>query len=444
MIHREDYDNRQDYLDALFRRRRLKFRLLAAVIILAVLGAIGALLSYYKVRNVQVTGNTRYTNEEITEMVTGGLLSDNSLYLSLKYRNKEITNVPFIEQMDVTVITNDTIKITVYEKSLAGYVTYLGSNFYFGRDGKVVESSKEVIDGVPQILGLSFDHIALYEQLPVEDSTIFGRILNVTQLLSKYALSADSIYFDSAGNMTIYFGDIRVAMGGDDYTDEKLSNVAKILPSLNGRGAGTLKMSSYTPSTKYITYVVKDGKATDITAALNGVAVAADAADGTGDAGTADGGVMIGIGNLGTGTGSAVAGGGQAAGVADTTGSANTAGSAAGAAGDGTVSVGTAGTGTTGAATSTGTTAGWESIPETTGGTGQTADAGTGTADNAGTASNTGTADAGAGTGTDGTTADQGTADTVADQGTADDGAGTAEEPVADPVIPAEAEEITP
>lgn len=265
MIYREDYDNAQDYVDALIRRRRNKIRLIIAIIVLCIASVIGFLLYYYKVRNIQVSGSTRYTNEEISEMVTGGFLSDNSLILSLKYRNKQITNVPFIEQMDVTVVTHDTIKITVYEKSLAGYVTYLGSNFYFGRDGTVVESSKEVVEGVPQILGLSFDHIALYEQLPVSDTDIFGRILNVTQLLSKYDLAADSIYFDSSGNMTIYFGDVRVAMGGDDYTDEKLSNVAKILPNLDGRGAGTLKMSNYTPSTKYITYVVKDGKASSIT-----------------------------------------------------------------------------------------------------------------------------------------------------------------------------------
>lgn len=291
MIRREDYDNAQDYVDALIWRRRFKKRLILALIVLTIVGIIGFLLSYYKIRSIQVTGNTRYTNDEISEMVTGGFLSDNSMVLSLKYRNKQIRDVPFIEQMDVSVITHDTIKITVYEKSLAGYVEYLGTNFYFGRDGTVVESSREVVEGVPRVTGLTFDHIVLYEQLPVEDPAIFGRILNVTQLLSKYDLTADIIYFDGSSDMTIYFGDIHVAMGGDDYTDEKLSNVAQILPSLVGRGEGTLKMAAYTPSTKYVTYVLKNGKASNVMSGTEtgDTAGTTNGTDATGD-GTSDGG----------------------------------------------------------------------------------------------------------------------------------------------------------
>lgn len=381
MIYREDYDNAQDYLDALIRRRRLKIRLTIACIVLVILGILGFLLSYYHVSTVQVTGNARYTNQEISDMVTGGILSNNSLYLSIKYRNKRITNVPFIEQMDVTVITHDTIKVTVYEKSLAGYVSYLGSNFYFGRDGKVVESSKEVVEGVPQILGLTFDHIALYEQLPVEDTDIFGRILNVTQLLSKYDLTADSIYFDGSGDMTIYFGDVRVAMGADNYTDEKLSNVARILPSLMGRGAGTLKMSSYTPSTKFITYVVKNGKATDITSALASEAAAAEEASGTADTTKTDADNPV------------------------------------------TVLTGTP------AGAATGQSPGWESIPETTGTTGT-----------AGTVTNE--TDAPADTGeTDTGTADAVQDETAGDTTETDDG--TAGDAGGDVVIPQEAVELT-
>lgn len=278
MIYREDYETGQDYVNALIRQRRNRFRLIIAVVIAIVAAVLIFLLTYYRVRNVQVTGNTRYTNEEITEMVTGSFLADNSLYLSLTYHSRQITNVPFIEQMDVTVLSHDSIRITVYEKSLAGYVEYLGTNFYFGRDGTVVESSKDVVDGVPRILGLSFDHVVLYEQLPVENTEIFGRILNVTQLLSKYDLTADSIYFDDGLNMTIYFGDVKVAMGGNDYTDEKLSNVAQILPSLDGRGEGTLEMENYTPSTKYITYVVKDGKSSQVASSEAGTGTASDMA----------------------------------------------------------------------------------------------------------------------------------------------------------------------
>lgn len=67
-----------------------------------------------------------------------GRFSHNSIYLAVKYRNKSIENIPFIEKMDVNILSPDTIRINVYEKALAGYVEYLGGYVYFDREGTVV------------------------------------------------------------------------------------------------------------------------------------------------------------------------------------------------------------------------------------------------------------------------------------------------------------------
>jgi len=79
-------------------------------------------VSVFRVQNVSVEGNVHYTSEEIEAMVLTDRLSYNSLYLSLKYRNKEIRDIPFIETMSVRVDSPDSITIRVYEKSVAGYV----------------------------------------------------------------------------------------------------------------------------------------------------------------------------------------------------------------------------------------------------------------------------------------------------------------------------------
>ncbi|MDO4283814.1 MAG: cell division protein FtsQ/DivIB [Eubacteriales bacterium] len=210
----------------------------------------------YRVTKVYVDGSTHYTNEEISEMVMTGPLEQNSLYLSFKYRNKGIEGIPFIERMDVTIVDPNTIRISVYEKALAGYVNYLGNYMYFDRNGTVVEASREKTEGIPEVTGLAFDHIVLYEKLPVENDAVFARILNVTQLLGKYELSADRIYFDESENMTLFFGEVRVQMGGDTYADEKISNLKQILPSLEGR-SGVLDLQSYTPDSNYITFTEK-------------------------------------------------------------------------------------------------------------------------------------------------------------------------------------------
>ena len=101
--------------------------------ICALLGAVLFVQSRYHVENVVVEGNVHYSKEEIVMMVLEDKLDYNSLYLSFKYRNKEIKDIPFIQTMSVEVLSTDTIKITVYEKSVAGYVEYMGRFIYFDR-----------------------------------------------------------------------------------------------------------------------------------------------------------------------------------------------------------------------------------------------------------------------------------------------------------------------
>lgn len=207
----------------------------------------------YTVTTVYVEGNLHYTNEEIMAMVMDGRYGNNSIFLSLKYRDKGIDNIPFIQTMDVSVEAKDTIRIKVYEKAVAGYVAYLGRYVYFDRDGIVVETAEEKTAGIPQVTGLSFSHVILHEPLPVENQSVFEDILNITQLLEKYSMPVDKIYFSPDYEVTLIFGDARVAMGGSDDIDEKMMGLQYMLPSLEGK-SGTLDLRDYTEDTRMISF----------------------------------------------------------------------------------------------------------------------------------------------------------------------------------------------
>lgn len=228
------------------RRRKKRWPVLLFLALLAAsLGVIYYLLDYYRIETVYVDGNVHYTQEEIKEIVMDGPIGNNSLYLSLKYKNKSITGVPFIAAMDVTVLAPDTIRISVYEKSIAGYIEYLGRYIYFDKDGTVVESSNVKTLGIPQITGLSFEHVIVGEPLPVENRDIFYDILSVTQKMSDEGLNAERIYFNSKEEMTIHFGDIRVEFGTSDNLDDKISFLKKLLPKFEGK-KGTLDIQNST------------------------------------------------------------------------------------------------------------------------------------------------------------------------------------------------------
>ncbi|MCM1160656.1 MAG: FtsQ-type POTRA domain-containing protein [Roseburia sp.] len=233
-------------------KNRIRIMFVLTCIILLCSGFI-FLTSYYKVTEVEVTGNEHYSKEEIQEMIVKGGLSENSLFLALKYHNREISDVPFIESMSVEVVSSHSIKITVYEKALAGCVEYLGKYMYFDREGIVVESAAETTPGIPQITGMSYGYIILYEKLPVEDDDIFKEILSMTQLLEKYEIDADKIHFDKAGNMTLYFGEAKAALGTKDNIDQKVMQLSHILPELEGK-SGVLHMEDYEEGTKRVSF----------------------------------------------------------------------------------------------------------------------------------------------------------------------------------------------
>lgn len=227
----------------------IRIGILTGVFVVALLcGALYYFLKTYTVSTVYVEGNVHYTEDEIKAIVMDGVLGNNSLYLSIKYKNKGIEGVPFVDVMDITILAPDTIRVTVYEKALTGYVRYLDSYMYFDKDGYVVESSGMKTAGVPQITGLEFDHIVIGEALPVDNPGVFNNILNVTKLLEKYGLSSENIYFHRSGEITLYFGEVKVALGNDPETlEDKLMLLPGLLPNLEGR-KGTLQMQTLSES----------------------------------------------------------------------------------------------------------------------------------------------------------------------------------------------------
>lgn len=239
----------------MYKRKRLGLLIGVLILLMAGTAAVGAVKSIYTVKTVYVEGNVHYSEEEIKAFVMEGPmgLGNNSLYLSLKYKNRGIKNIPFVDVMDISVLSPDTIKISVYEKVLTGYVKYLDTCMYFDKDGCVVENSTVRTVGVPQITGLQFDHIVLDQPLPVENEEVFDKIMNLTKLLQKYSLQAQRLHFNRSGEVTVYFGEIKVALGNDNvHMEDKVMILPQLLSNLGGK-RGTLHMTSYDESSgKYI------------------------------------------------------------------------------------------------------------------------------------------------------------------------------------------------
>ena len=163
-------------------RTRVKI-LVAELIICVLLAAFFVVLNEFTITSIMVQGNEHYSSSQIKEIIENGWFGDNSLILSLKYRHKAFKDLPFVETMEVKIEDRHSVRVIVYEKALAGYIKYLDRYMYFDKDGIIVENADVPTEGLPLVTGLEFDHITMFEPLPVGDKSVFQTILDVTKIL---------------------------------------------------------------------------------------------------------------------------------------------------------------------------------------------------------------------------------------------------------------------
>ena len=241
-----------EYFAGRRKRRMVKLIIVLTVILLLTCG-VYYFLKVFSIKNITVDGSTHYTREEIIDMVIKSPEDRISLVLSMKYHNKPITDIAFIQSIEVTVVSADTIRIQVYEKALAGYIEYLGQYMYFDKDGIVVEASSQITEGIPKITGLSFNSVILHNPLPVDSPEVFSEVLEITNLLKKYELEVDTIYFNKNLEVTLYMGNVRVPLGKKDKLTEKMMKLRDLAPHLAGL-SGVLHLENVDSGSDTITF----------------------------------------------------------------------------------------------------------------------------------------------------------------------------------------------
>lgn len=229
------------------------------LIIVAALIVIAAVITFtVKVDIVDVSGNEKYTAKEIEDKILDDRWSRFSVICFVRNLIEEKKEIPFVEDYKISFVSPTHIEIIVYEKSIVGYVTYMSSNMYFDKDGIIVESSNETIEGYPEITGLKFGSIVLYKKLPVENEKVFDEILNITQDLTIYAIKVKRISYTSMNKVTLYLADedIDVILGTSDEIDGKIAELNDILHELKGY-SGVLYLDTYDNNSTNVMYTFK-------------------------------------------------------------------------------------------------------------------------------------------------------------------------------------------
>lgn len=140
------------------RRRRHRgssgflYKLLSVLVICACL--VAALTLFFRVDTVVVTGQSRYTAQEI-QTASGIELGENLLLLNKYAASGNITeNLPYIEEIRIYKQLPDTLQIQVKECATPAALIQDGSAWMVSSSGKIVDQkTPEEAEGFPVITG---------------------------------------------------------------------------------------------------------------------------------------------------------------------------------------------------------------------------------------------------------------------------------------------------
>ncbi len=213
--------------------------------------------STFQLKQILVSGSTRYTDEEIKDLCIYGPLSYNTFLLTRFQKQVDLRDVAFLDHADIIYVDRNTVNIEVTETPLAGVFEINGYYYYFDRTGRVTEvlsSPDEIIaERVPYIYGLGASNIGLEHVIEFEYPEALNTIVAIKNAIDRYAICPDSVSFDEERNITLQYDQITVLLGQDKLLEEKISRASAIMPGLEGR-TGTLHLETFSQDTENIVF----------------------------------------------------------------------------------------------------------------------------------------------------------------------------------------------
>lgn len=208
-----------------------KFMLFGLLVFLAVF----LLYMTCNLKTVSITGSTHYSEEQLKQEILTSKTDGNAIlfYLRITYGKKP--SIPFVEEITASLADLHTVKLRVYEKPVIGCMQYMGSYMYFDKDGIIVESAQEKLEGVPFVTGLEFNSFVLHSRMDTTKQELFPVILQLTQLIQKFGLKVDTIQFNEDSEVLLKSGQNEVLLGKRDTYDEQMAELKNLLPKADGK-----------------------------------------------------------------------------------------------------------------------------------------------------------------------------------------------------------------
>ncbi|MEA4954266.1 MAG: FtsQ-type POTRA domain-containing protein [Pseudoflavonifractor sp.] len=240
------------------RRRRGRFGFLYPLLSFLIIFAavLAGCVAFFRVNQVIVNGNSRYTAEEIAE--ASGVHTGDNLFLVNKPKTARalMRKLPYVENVSVVRRLPDTLELRVTESAAVAAIQAEGSWWLVDAGGKLLEQGDASLRGtLPQILGLTPIAPGLGSRIAVDQETEEAPLkleslrTLLAALASKGMAGNLTEFIDLTASNAIYFGygeglTVAVPMTGD--FDKRVFSLQRVMETFGQRGeavTGTLDLT---------------------------------------------------------------------------------------------------------------------------------------------------------------------------------------------------------
>ena len=142
------------------RRRRSSVAKMALVVTVLLVAAVGTVLSltvFFKIKSIDVYGESRYSSKDIIK-VANVKLESNLVRLDGEHIAEKIEKeLPYIEDVKIKKKLPTTLEFNVTAAKIAGYIQAEDGYYIISREGKILEKSSDKPEKIAEIGGITLE-----------------------------------------------------------------------------------------------------------------------------------------------------------------------------------------------------------------------------------------------------------------------------------------------
>lgn len=228
------------------RKRKIK-RFMTGFSIFIVIAVISVMLSltvFFKMEKIIVTGETRYSQEEIISL--SGIETGENIFLCDKSAasKKIVDALPYVEEAKVGFVIPNTITIEIVEETPSYAMGYADGYYIVGENGRILEKTADNYYDLPIVQGaeISTDRVGDYANF--SDSKVTSILAELVRVLDAYAFEDITVIdvSDTANIRFVYDDRIIVVLGIPEDIAYKVKTAQTIInDKLDPNGTGLIK-----------------------------------------------------------------------------------------------------------------------------------------------------------------------------------------------------------